>query len=375
MNNIYLDYAASSIKHFDIFKETIEEFQYLYANPSSIHSLGKKNNILLKKAREVVANSINANLEEIIFLSGGTEANNMVFNHIQNKFKDGEILISEVEHSSISESTKRLQEKGFKVIKIKVDKTGIINLDDLKKNISPKTILISVMFANNETGVIQPVEEIGKICLEKNILFHCDIVQAYCKTEIDVKKANINFASVSAHKIGATNNFGFLYAKNLEITKFIVGGSQENNMRSGSVDVIGAVILQKCIDRTLKSIPFLKENKDYFIKRLTEEKIDFEINGCLEKSLPNILNIYFPNIETQRLMTFLDTNNVYISGGSACASGNIKGSKVITAMYDENRAIHSVRISMGFDTSKEKIDYVVEKIKQLEMKILTRGIQ
>lgn len=373
MNNVYLDYAASSAKHFDIFKETIQEFENFYANPSSAHSLGKKNNALLKKAREVVAKSINANPEEIIFLSGGTEANNTVFNHIENKFSEGEIIISEIEHPSTNETAKKLEEKGFKIIKIKTNKDGIIDLEDLKKKISSKTILISVMFANNETGVIQPIDEIGKICLEKNILLHSDIVQAYCKTEIDVKKANISFASVSAHKIGGTGNFGFLYAKNSEITKFILGSGQENNLRAGSVDVMGAVILQKCIGRTLESISFLKENKDYFIKKLSEEKISYEINGCLEKSLPNILNVYFPNIETQRLMTYLDANNIYVSGGAACGSGNIKGSKIINTMYDEERATHSVRISIGFDTTKEMIDYTIEKIKDLEMKILARG--
>ena len=369
---IYLDYAASSQKHFDIFKETIEEFENIYANPSSNHSLGKKNKILLENSRKKIAESLGAESHEIIFLSGGTEANNTVFNHVANKFKTGTILISEIEHSSTTKSAEILEKKGFKIIKIKVTKDGIIDIDDLKNKISNNIVLVSIMFANNETGVIQPVEEIGDLCLKNNVLFHCDIVQAYAKTEIDVKKFNIDYASVSAHKIGATNNFGFLYSKNLNITRFIVGGKQENELRSGSVDVISAVILEKCLDRTIKSVPYLKELKFYFIEKLKTEKINFEINGDINNSLPNILNIYFPNLEAQRLITYLDINGIYISGGSACNSGNIKGSEIIKAMFDEKRAENSVRISLGFKTTKEMIDFTVEKIKNLEKKIIER---
>ncbi|MBU0278046.1 cysteine desulfurase family protein [Gemella sp. zg-1178] len=373
MNNIYLDYAASSLKHFDIYKKMIDILENEYANPSSPHKLGKKNAKLLEEARKKIATSINASSEKIIFTSGGTEANNMVFNHVAKEFSGGDIIISSVEHPSVREYAEKLKKNNFNIIKLKVNKNGLIDIAELKEKISEKTVLISIMFANNETGIIQPIKEIGKIAKEKNILFHSDIVQAYCKTQIDVQELNLDFASVSAHKIGATNNFGFLYTKSQKINPFIIGGGQEKGMRSGTSDIFGAMVLAKCIEETEKSISNIQILKNYFLKSLAEKNIDFEINGDHNNSLPNILNIYFKNIQAQRLITYLDINNIYISGGSACSSGNIKGSKIIADMFDEKRAEHSVRISLGFDTKKEYVNTVVEKIKILEEKIISRG--
>lgn len=373
LSNIYLDYAATSLKHFDIIKDTISELENIYANPNSNHTLGKKNNTLLNNARKFIAKSINANDNEIIFTSGGTEANNMVLNHIANNYKSGEIIISNIEHPSVSECAHKLANLGFKIITLEVNKDGIISLDDLKKAITDKTILVSIMLANNETGVIQPLDKISNIVKEHNILLHSDIVQAFGKIDIDVKKLKLDFASVSAHKIGATNNFGFLYSKNNQITPLIIGGGQENGLRSGTSDVLGAVVLERCLARTLNSKEKLKELKDYFITSLQNNQIHFEINGTINETLPNILNIYFPNIESQRLITYLDINNIFISGGSACSSGSIKGSKIITNMYSQERAVNSVRISVGYYTTKEMIDITVTKIKELENRILMRG--
>lgn len=375
MNNIYLDYAASSLKHFDIIKNSINELEKIYSNPSSNHSLGKKNKKLLEDSRKKIAKYINSNPEEITFTSGGTEANNTVFNHIKNSYKNGEILISNIEHSSVKESAYNIEKFGFKIIEILTDSSGKILIDDLKKKISYKTILISVMYANNETGIIQPIKEISQIIKNKNILFHSDIVQAYGKVKIDVKELNIDFASASSHKIGGTNNFGFLYSKKNCITPFILGGGQENGLRSGTSDVLGAIVLERCTERTLENISKLENLKNYFITSLKDNKVNFEINGDLKNSLPNILNLYFHNITSQRLITYLDVNNIYISGGSACSSGNIKASKVITSMYSEKRAEKSVRISIGFNTTKEMIDITVKKIMQLENKILDREVK
>lgn len=373
MNHIYLDYAASSLKHFDIYKEVISELEQSYANPSSSHSLGKLNNKKLIKAKEYIAKTINAQKENIIFTSGGTEANNMVFNHILNTYNKGEIIISNIEHSSVKECAEKLKKLGFKIIELDVDKNGKISIADLKEKINKNTILISIMLANNETGIIQPIEEISKIIDKNNILLHSDIVQAYCKINIDVKKLNLDFASVSAHKIGATNNFGFLYTKNTNITPLIIGGGQENGLRSGTSDIFSTLILKKAIDKTSNSINQTLKTKHYLITQLKKYKIDFEINGDINNSLPNIINLYFKNIQAQRLITFLDINNIYISGGAACSSGNILGSKIIKNMYDEHRAEHSVRISIGFDTTYDKIDLVVKKIYELDSRIKERG--
>ena len=372
MANIYLDYAATSRKHFDIIEKNLNILKEVYANPSSGHTLGKKNEKLFRTARERIAKAICAKPEEIIFTSGGTESNNTVFNHVLNRFADGEIIISSIEHPSVKSSAKHLEKHGFIVHELSVGKAGIIDLEELKQKINENTVLVSIMLANNETGMLNPLKEISEIIKGKNILLHSDIVQAFGKVEIDVSDLNLDFASVSAHKIGALNNFGFLYAKNGEIEPFILGGGQERGLRSGTSDLFGTLVLADCIDETLVSISKLRELKNYFLDKLEENQIDFEINGLKNNSLPNIMNIYFKKIESQRLITYLDALAIYISGGSACSSGNIKGSRIITEMYDIERASHSVRISIGFDITKEDLDFVIDKIVRLENRLKER---
>ena len=372
MANIYLDYAATSRKHFDIIEKNLNILKDIYANPSSGHTLGKKNEKLFREARERIAKSICAKPEEIIFTSGGTESNNTVFNHVLNRFDGGEIIISSIEHPSVKSSAKHLEKHGFVVHELSAGKAGIIDLEELKQKINNNTILVSVMLANNETGMINPLKEISEIIKGKNILLHSDIVQAFGKVEIDVSDLNLDFASVSAHKIGALNNFGFLYAKNGEVEPFILGGGQEHGLRSGTSDLLGTLVLADCIDETLKSISKLRELKNYFLDKLEENQVEFEINGLKDNSLPNIMNIYFKKIESQRLITYLDSLNIYISGGSACSSGNIKGSRIITEMYDIERASHSVRISIGFDITKEDLNFVIDKIVRLENRVKER---
>ena len=372
MANIYLDYAATSRKHFDIIEKSLNILKEVYANPSSSHTLGKKNEKLFREAREKIAKSICAKPEEIIFTSGGTESNNTVFNHVLNRFAGGEIIISSIEHPSVRSSAKHLEKYGFIVHELSVDKTGIIDLEELRQKINDKTVLVSIMLANNETGMINPLKEISEIIKGKNILLHSDIVQAFGKVEIDVSDLNLDFASVSAHKIGALNNFGFLYARNGEVEPFILGGGQEHGLRSGTSDLLGTLVLDDCVDETLKSISKLRELKNYFLDKLEENQVEFEINGLKDNSLPNIMNMYFKKIESQRLITYLDSLNIYISGGSACSSGNIKGSRIITEMYDIERASHSVRISIGFDITKEDLNFVVDKIVRLENRLKER---
>ena len=372
MANIYLDYAATSRKHFDIIEKNLNILKDIYANPSSGHTLGKKNEKLFREAREKIAKSICAKPEEIIFTSGGTESNNTVFNHVLNRFAGGEIIISSIEHPSVRSSAKHLEKYGFIVHELSVDKTGIIDLEELRQKINDKTVLVSIMLANNETGMINPLKEISEIIKGKNILLHSDIVQAFGKVEIDVSDLNLDFASVSAHKIGALNNFGFLYARNGEVEPFILGGGQEHGLRSGTSDLLGTLVLADCVDETLKSISKLRELKNYFLDKLEENQVEFEINGLKDNSLPNIMNIYFKKIESQRLITYLDALNIYISGGSACSSGNIKGSRIITEMHDIERASYSVRISIGFDITKEDLNFVIDKIVRLENRLKER---
>ena len=373
MANIYLDYAATSRKHFDIIEKNLNILKEIYANPSSGHTLGKKNAKLARESREKIANFINATSEEIIFTSGGTESNNTVFNHVLSRFNSGEVIISSIEHPSVKSSAKHLEKYGFKIHELDVDETGSINIDELEEKINENTVLISIMLANNETGVLNPIKEISELIVDKDILLHSDIVQAFGKVEIDVKELGLDFASVSAHKIGSLNNFGFLYAKNGDVEPFILGGGQENGLRSGTSDLLGTLILADCTEETLSSIPKLRELKNYFISKLEKSGIEFEVNGSVKNSLPNILNIYFKNIEAQRLITYLDAQSIYISGGSACSSGNVKGSRIIAEMYNIERAAHSVRISVGFDITKDVIDEVITKIEKLEKRLIERN--
>lgn len=373
MANIYLDYAATSRKHFDIIEKNLNILKEIYANPSSGHTLGKKNAKLARESREKIANFINATSEEIIFTSGGTESNNTVFNHVLSRFNSGEVIISSIEHPSVKSSAKHLEKYGFKIHELDVDETGSINIDELEEKINENTVLISIMLANNETGVLNPIKEISELIVDKDILLHSDIVQAFGKVEIDVKELGLDFASVSAHKIGSLNNFGFLYAKNGDVEPFILGGGQENGLRSGTSDLLGTLILADCTEETLSSIPKLRELKNYFISKLEQSGIEFEVNGSVKNSLPNILNIYFKNIEAQRLITYLDAQSIYISGGSACSSGNVKGSRIIAEMYNIERAAHSVRISVGFDITKDVIDEVITKIEKLEKRLIERN--
>lgn len=373
MDEIYLDYAATSRKHFDIIEKCIDGIKNIYANPSSSHNIGKKSAKILKDSREKIANSINTNSKNIIFTSGGTESNNMVFNYIGNKFTSGDIIISNIEHPSVRLSAENLSKKGFNVIKLPVSNEGYVDLEMLEKMITKNTVLISIMFANNETGIIQPIKKITAIAKRNNILVHSDIVQAYCKVSIDVEELNVDFASVSAHKIGGTNGIGFLYSRVDDMVPLLLGGGQENGLRAGTSDVIGVNILAECIAPTVSSMEKIKYLKNYFIKKLSELQINYEVNGNLKYSLPNILNLYFTNLEAQRLITYLDSNSIYISGGSACSSGNLKGSKIIKDMYNLNRANHSVRISFGFDNTEKQLDFVARKIKELEDRIKERN--
>ncbi|MDO4814349.1 MAG: cysteine desulfurase family protein [Gemella sp.] len=373
MENIYLDYAATSLKHFDIYAKVTKQMEEIYANPSSNHQMGNKANKFFKEARKTIADFINAQEKEIIFTSGATEANNMVFNHVKENYESGEIIISEIEHPSVSECASRLESLGYKVIRIPSQNNGLIDIKKLKEAISDNTILISVMLVNNETGIINPIKEITNIAKERNILVHSDIVQAFAKTEIDVKDLGVDFASVSAHKIGATNNFGFLYARDGQVTPLLIGGGQENGLRSGTSDIFGAMVLAESIEKTWSHTQQIAELKNYLLAKLNESKIEFEVNASPELSIANIINVYFKNIQAQRLITYLDVNNIYISGTSACSSGSLKASKVITHIFDEARAENSVRISIGFNTNKEKLDILVDKIAKLEERILERG--
>ena len=354
---IYFDYAATSIKRKEILEYILKNKEDFDGNPESLHGYGRIARKILEESREKIAESLNANPENIIFTSGASESNNTIIKNFDDE--NFEIISTAVEHPSILEALKSTKSS---VKYLHTDKNGIININYLKNNLSEKTKLVCVMLANNETGAIQPVKEIGEILKEKNIWFHVDAVQGYGHLDIDVRKLNCNSMSISGHKIGGINSFGVLFADK-KIKNLIYGGEQENSLRAGTSFVAGAFSMAESYKKSMNEREKLSDLKKYFVESLLKKKIDFEING--ENTAPHILNLYFPFVENQFLLTFLDLRGICISAGSACSAGSLSPSHVISDMYDEERANHSVRFSFGYLNDFSEIDFATDILKEL----------
>lgn len=352
---IYLDNAATAIKREEIIKYILEHTKDFDGNPESTHAMGRNAKMILEEARRKIAASIGANPKDVIFTSGATEANNTVIN----AFKDSEIITTSIEHDSILNSIGR-----EKAILLNVDKNGQISLKDLKNKINDQIKLVAIMFVNNETGSIEPVKEVGEYLSDKNIWFHIDAVQAYGHVDIDVEELKCDSLAISGHKIGGLNGFGAMYLRE-NLPSFMKGGEQEKNRRAGTSFVAGAYSMAESFPKMLEEREKIKELKKYFIDKLSKTDLNFEINGDIEKTSAHILNIYFDDYKSDFLLTYLDMNGICASAGSACRAGSFLPSHVITNMYDENRANHSVRFSFGYQNSKEEIDKVIEVLSNL----------
>lgn len=359
---IYLDYAATSLKRKDVLAEIFSNIEILDGNSSSMHSVGRLANKYLEDAREKIAKAINASAKNIIFTSGASEANNTVIKNFDNE--DFEIITTNIEHKSILESLEIIKSN---VIYLKANEIGFISLRDLKEKITEKTKLVSITYVNNEIGSIQNVQEIGDYLENKDIHFHVDAVQALAHIDIDVKKIKCNSLSLSGHKIGALNGFGVLFI-NRKIKSLIYGGNQENNRRAGTTNVLSAVSMAECIEKIntdKKEQEKILKIKEYFLLLLKEKGIPFEINGSLENSVNHILNLYFPFVKSDLLLTYLDINGICASSGSACMSGSLEPSYVIKNIYGENRAEYSVRFSFGFTNTNEEIKEAINIINKM----------
>ena len=389
LKKVYLDSASTYLKNWKIIKEVIGELEEIDANPHSNHTMGKTIKGKIEKVRKQIAEYINCNYEDIFFVSGGTEGNNMVFNYILNKYAsriaNGEtfdILTSNMEHESVLSSLERLKKSGFNIIYVETDKYGRVDIEDLKKKLSSKTVLVSIMAANNETGVMNDIRKIGEIISQYNnlelkdsedkILFHSDCVQVFGKKKIDIEEMKLDYITVSFHKIGGLNSSGIIYARDKKMIPILLGGNQESGIKSGTVDslaiIVAGRILEDVIDNDIHSK--VRELRKYLETKLKESKIEYEINcndGLKEDEyLDEIASIYLKNIDIQSAITILDANGIYISGGSACSSGNILHSKVIEKIYDEERAKHSIRIGIGGYNTFEDIDRMVESLEKIE---------
>lgn len=368
---IYMDNAATTKPFQEVIDEVNKCLTLDYYNPSSIHTPGLSIRNKVEKVRSIIADAINAKPEEIYFTSGGTESDNWA---LRGWLKPGSHLITtKIEHHAILHTAEFLERNGVEVTYLDVDKNGYIDLHQLEKEIKVNTTLLSIMFANNEIGTIQHIEEIGKIAAKYNIQFHTDAVQAMCHVPIDVRKMNIDMLSASAHKFGGIKGSGFLYVKDGLISPFIMGGGQENEYRAGTENVPGILAMGKAIEISQKyDYENIREIRDYMANEIISNINEASINNFLSGSLPNCLNVCFNGIPGEALGGFLDIYNICVSNGSACNSKYNKPSYVLKAIgLSDDEANSSVRFSLGYDTTKKDVDYVVncleKAVKQLKM--------
>lgn len=365
MERIYLDHAATSPTHPEVVEKMIPYMTETFGNPSSIHFYGRQTRHAVDEARRACARSIHANPNEIIFTSGGTEADNLALIGVAraNRHKGNHIITTQIEHHAILHTCELLELEGFEVTYLPVDETGRVQVSDIQKALTEETILVSVMFGNNEVGTMQPIAEIGKLLKEHQAYFHTDAVQAYGLVEINVKEFGIDLLSISAHKINGPKGVGFLYAgTNVKFEPLLIGGEQERKRRAGTENVPSIVGLQHAIllaekTREQKNAQY-EEFKDIMVSVFQNEDITFEVNGNLEYRLPHVLNISFTGMNIEPFLVNLDLAGIAVSSGSACTAGSIDPSHVLVAMFgkDSDQIRSSVRFSFGLGNTKEQIE-------------------
>ncbi len=373
MENVYFDNAATTRLDEDVLKEMMPYLTNKYGNASSIYKLGRESRKAVEDAREKIAEAINAEPEEIYFTAGGSESDNTILRGIAYSYKEkgNHIITSKIEHPAILETCKQLEKEGFEISYVGVDKNGIINLEELENLIKENTILISIMFANNEIGTIQPVEEIGKIAKRHNIIFHTDAVQAVGSVKIDVKQMDIASLSMSAHKFYGPKGIGALYVKKgIRFQKFINGGHQEKNKRAGTENVPAIVGMGKAIGLAYEHLDEhtdrIKELRDYYIDEIQKRIPDVIVNGDMNKRLPGNANISFENVDGEAMLLNLDLKGICASAGSACSSGSLEASHVLLAIGVPADVAHSsLRVSIGKYNTKEEIDYLIDNLVEI----------
>ena len=374
---IYLDNAATTRTAQEVVDAMISYFTENYGNPSSIYELGQRSKEAITTAREQIAEVIGAKPEEIYFTAGGSEADNWALKAACEAYekKGKHIITTKIEHHAILHTCEYLEKKGVEVTYLDVDENGLVDLDALQKAIRPDTILISIMFANNEIGTIEPVKEIGMIAKEHGILFHTDAVQAFGQVPIDVDDMHIDMLSSSAHKINGPKGIGFLYIrKGVKIRSFVHGGAQERKRRAGTENVpaiVGyGVAAKRAADTMEERTARERQLRDDFIKRVEKEIPYVKLNGHPDKRLPNNINFSFRFIEGESLLIMLDMKGIAGSSGSACTSGSLDPSHVLLAIGLPHEIAHgSLRLSLGEDTTKEDLDYTLEQIKEIIQKL------
>ena len=378
MNNIkYFDHAATTPVDKLVLNEMLPYFSENFGNPSSLYSIGRKNKEIIGISRMKIASSINAKINEIYFTNGGSESDNLAIKGIAiaNRKLGNHIITSKIEHPAVLNTCKSLEKMGFEITYIDVDKNGIIDLNQLEKSIKRNTILISIMFANNEIGTIQPIDKIAKIAKKYRVYFHTDAVQAIGNIKIDVKKLNVDALSMSAHKFYGPKGMGAVYIKeNVPFTRIIDGGHQEKDKRAGTENVAGIVGMGKAIELSQINMEEKNDNikylRDYFIQNI-ENTIPYVIvNGDRINRLPGNANISFKGVDRNILLQELDRVGICASSGSACSAGKLTASHVLTHIgLPTNYEKGSLRITLGKDNTKEEVDFLIDNLIQIIKKI------
>ena len=372
---IYLDNAASTAVHPEVVKEMLPYFDIQYGNPSSIHQFGRKAKNAIEKARKQVAALIGAEPDEITFTSGATESNNTIFlgcpKFQGNKFELNHIITSSIEHDAVLEPLKEFVENGLQVTYLPVDEHGLVNPDDITKSINEQTTIVSIMFANNEVGTIQPIKEISKICNKYQIPLHTDAVQAVGKVPINVKELGVDALSISSHKINGPKGVGALFIKKgFTVAANIVGGGQENGMRSGTENVASIVGFGKACEiakeRLVENSSHSKKLHSLMLEKITKEISHVKLNGHPEERIFNNLHLTFVGVNGEDLIIKLDEHGIAASTGSACSVHTQKASHVLKAMgFNHEQITGSLRISFGYMNTLDEVDQVVEVLKKV----------
>lgn len=374
---IYLDNAATTRTAPEVVEAMLPYFSQHYGNPSSVYGLAAESKEAITKSRETIAQALGAKSSEIYFTAGGSEADNWALKATAEAYqsKGKHIITTKIEHHAILHTCEYLEKRGFEVTYLNVDENGVVKLEELKKAIRPDTILISVMFANNEIGTIEPIREIGELAKEHGILFHTDAVQAFGQVPISVDEYHIDMLSSSGHKLNGPKGIGFLYIRSgLKLRSFVHGGAQERKRRAGTENVPGIVGYGKAVERAVSTMEerTAKETqlRDYLIQRVLKEIPFVRLNGHRTNRLPNNANFSFQFVEGESLLIMLDMEGICASSGSACTSGSLDPSHVLLAIGLPHEIAHgSLRLTLGEETTREEIDFVVDNIKRIVQRL------
>ena len=370
---IYLDNAATTKTAPEVVEAMLPYFTEYYGNAGSIYKLGTESKKAVIRAKETIAATLHVQPNEIYFTSGGTESDNWAIKAAYEAYRDrgNHIITTKIEHHAVLHTCEYLEKQGAEITYLDVDEDGLLNTEELKKAIRPDTILISVMYANNEIGTIQPIKEIGEIASSHGILFHTDAVQVYGQLPIDVQDCHIDMLSASGHKFNGPKGIGFLYIKkNIKMRSFMHGGQQERGRRAGTENVAGIVGLEAAVKRAYRIMEEKTQRetelRDYLIGRILQEIPDTRLNGHPVKRLPGNVNVSFAAVEGESVLIMLDMQGICASSGSACTTGALDPSHVLLALgVSSELARGSLRLTLGEDNTRGEVDIVVEELKQI----------